>query len=782
MQKIIITRLLILTFIILLPLTAATEAVSAEEEKKQSPFNAKYYDYVTYEEIVEQLQHIEKESNRVSMEVTGKSTEGRNIYAVTISDPASKGKYGKIQALRNKMFKNPGDAQDWVDKHPDFKVPVLIDGSIHGTEFVGSDAVLKLIERFAFEDDQETTEILENNILIFNVVVNPDGRVDATRFNAEGIDLNRDYITQSQPETEASVKLMTEWNPMVFLDLHGYVNYSDEKPGLIEPTTPPHNPNYEYDLYSKWALNQAEAMEKEIVENKENYQSDLYQNLEGVHIPARDAEAGWDDYPPIFAPMYAMYHGAYGATIEAPDNTWDGVEWQINSVMGALKFATENKDEMIKDQIEIFERGINFQHPDHEEGHFPHAYVLPVDESDPNATHKAVEHLQQNDIKVEEAKQAFTVNGEQYEAGTFIVPMDQPKAGLANTILWSGEDISDDTSAMYDISAWSFPELWGFEAIPAEEELEVQSAPVNQVTTSGELSGKGPYLIPNSSTEAVDLVNALIEQGITVYKGENGDFYVEKQSGNTLNKLAKESGLKLTTEEIPDNTEELENVTVAILEDGGMNKQQSHAGTRIALEKLGFDVEEFTPAEVAEQGLNDYDVFVYSGTESLISYDLREANQPFGLEDEQQFKAFQQQVTDFVSDGGQYLAVGAGASKATKSLGLTDVEIQTGARNSNGIVTVDYQDSSLTAGYDSNDIGFVYSPVWYTSLTDQTVAASFAEEDFFQSGFWKNSEQAAGGAVIIQENDADVTLIGLEAGFRDHTSYLYRLLSNAIFD
>ncbi|SEA86399.1 Zinc carboxypeptidase [Thalassobacillus cyri] len=781
MQKIII-RALLLAVIVMGPLAiASTKAVLADQQK-QSPFNSEHYDYVTYEEIVEHLKRIEKNSNRVSLEVVGQSTEGRDIYAVTISDPEAKGKYGKIQALRNKMFQNPEDAQNWVDKHPDFKVPIMIDGSIHGNEFVGSDAVLKLIERFAFENDQETKEILENNILIFNAIVNPDGRVNATRYNAEGIDLNRDYITQSQPETEASVKLLTEWNPMVFLDLHGYVNYSDEKPGLIEPTTPPHNPNYEYDLYSKWALDQAEAMEAEIVNNKESYETDFYQNIEGVHIPARDAASGWDDYPPIFAPMYAMYHGAYGATIEAPSNTWDGVEWQINSVMGALKFATENKDEMIKDQIEIFKRGINFQHPDHEKGFFPEAYVLPTDKVDPNSTLKAIEHLQQNDIEVEKAKQAFTLNGKPYEAGTFIVSMNQAKAGLANTILWDGEDISDDTSAMYDISAWSFPELWGFEAIPAQAEPDVQSVEINNIKADGELSGKGPYLIPNSSTEAVSLVNELLQNGGAVYKDTNGDFYVEDQPGSNLRTLVKDSGLTLDTKEIPAQAEPLKNVDVAILKDGGIWKSQSHSGTKIALEKLGFEVDEISPQQVAEQGLAGYDVFVYSGTESLISYQLSEANQPFGLKNAQQFETFQQQIDNFVTGGGKYIAVGAGASKATKTIGLTDVAIETGPRNSNGIVKVDYLESPLTAGYVSNDIGFVYNPVWYTNLNDQTLAASFAEADFFQAGFWKNSETAAGEAVIIQEKDKDVTLIGLEAGFRDHTSHLYRLLSNTIFE
>ena len=49
------------------------------------------------------------------------------------------------------------------------------------------------------------------------------------------------------------------------------------------------------------------------------------------------------------------------------------------------------------------------------------------------------------------------------------------------------------------------------------------------------------------------------------------------------------------------------------------------------------------------------------------------------------------------------------------------------------------------------------------------------------TGHWKNNELAAGQAVIVEETDKDVTMIGLEAGFRDHTDYLFRLLSNALY-
>lgn len=61
-----------------------------------------------------------------------------------------------------------------------------------------------------------------------------------------------------------------------------------------------------------------------------------------------------------------------------------------------------------------------------DEGLFPEVYLLPVDDSDPTVTLKAVNHFITNGIKVEKVN---VVNGKTYDAGTFVINMDQAKAG-----------------------------------------------------------------------------------------------------------------------------------------------------------------------------------------------------------------------------------------------------------------------------------------------------------------------------------------------------------------
>ncbi|HSG15712.1 MAG TPA: M14 family zinc carboxypeptidase, partial [Anaerolineae bacterium] len=383
-----------------------------------------YYDSILYSEIAPKLREFEVNSNRVKVEVIGQSAGGRDLFLVTLSAPEAMGRLGQYQAIRNTMLKDPDKAQEMIDKFGDFKVPVFINGSIHGGEYPGTDAVMRLIEKLAYEDSPEVQKILDNMILLFNVVQNPDGRVAGTRRNVNGFDINRDFIAQTQPETHATVKIFTEWNPMITLDLHGFVT-----PMLIEPCTPPHGTNYEYDLYISWAFYMAEAMEAEL----------FAQTGLDAQIPYRDRPGGWDDWPPSYVPMYGMYHGSYGSTLETPNRRLGEltVDAHYAAVWGALNYVAENREAMIRDQIEIYRRGFldlpqmlipdellnetqwdQFNEMTIQE--FPAAYAIPVDQPFQYSSHQAarlVDFLLFNDVQVEAANEEFTLDGVTYPKG-----------------------------------------------------------------------------------------------------------------------------------------------------------------------------------------------------------------------------------------------------------------------------------------------------------------------------------------------------------------------------
>ncbi len=771
--------------IVLLLLAASTVAAGPgnwwdvePETEVPSPF----YDSILYSEIAPKLREIEQNSNRVKVEVIGQSAGGRNLFLVTLSDPQAMGRLGQYQAIRSQMLKDPAKAQEMIDKFGDFKVPVFINGSIHGNEYPGVDAAIELIETLAYDDSPEVQHILENVILLVNVVQNPDGRVLGTRANANSFDLNRDFIAQTQSETRATVKILTEWNPMVTLDLHGFVN-----PMLIEPTTPPHNPNYEYDLYLTWAFQQAEAMEAEL----------LAQTGLAAQIPYRDDPSGWDDWGAQYVPMYSMYHGSYGHTLETPSRTDLGVDAHYAAVWGALNFIADNREAMLHDQIEIFRRGIldlpqmlipqwlldETQYDQYNAltiQEFPAAYVIPVGKPFQQSTHQAarlVEFLLFNDVQVEKASQPFVLDGVRYPGGTYVVWMNQPKRGLANTILDTGVDLSDVPGLQFYSApaSWSHPLLWGAFRAVAADELDVKTSPVNNPTPpAGSVSGRSPaaYAFEPLSLAAFQAANALLDRGIAVqrvpasftdggYTYEPGTFVIA--ANKTLaNELARDYALDLQgISATPAGAVLLSEQTIALFGDEGV---------RHALETLGFDYDIVGTADVNAGVVENYDVFVNrnrtwsglanSGRSSLLS---------------------------FFAAGGDYVGLRTTGARLAIDAGIINATSAAASTSNNGIVNVTYAaDDSVAGGFRDADYAYVEGPTWFPTLgAGVSTAATMGSADFFLSGYWPGwpVSGAASQPVIVHtaNGDSDVTLIGLDATFRGHPENTFRLLGNAIF-
>ena len=674
------------------------------EAENPSPF----YDSILYSEIGPKLREIETSSNRVRVEVAGQSAGGRDLYLAVVSAPEAMGRLGKYKAISAMMLKDPERAQKMIAELGDYKVPVFINGSIHGNEYPGTDAAIRLIETLAHDDSPEVQAVLDNVILVVNVVQNPDGRVLGTRQNAAGFDINRDMLSQTQPEARATVEIITEWNPLITLDLHGFVN-----PMLIEPTTPPHNTNYEYDLYLKWALAEAYAME------------DSLQDRLGLPalIPYRDLPDGWDDWGGQYVPMYSMYHGSYGHTLETPSRAELGVDAHEAAVWGALNFVVQNKDAMLHDQVEIFRRGAldlpqmpipdelldETQYDQYNElivQDFPTAHVIPVDEplqSSPLQAQKLVDFLIVNDVEVQAARQAFSVDGTTYPAGTYVVWMDQAKRSLANTFLEDGKNLSDVVGISFysPPAVWSHPLLWGASRTVVEGDLDVGTRPVTKASTvTGTVTGNNAtaYAFEPSSLQAFRAANALVSQGVAVKRAgaaftdgartfEPGSFIIPGDR-SLANRLASRDGLDLyAVRTVPDSVA-LREQRIAVFAD---------EGTRYALDQLGFDYDTVSTSDVNGGAVEDYDVFVnYSRTWGGLQQSGRDS------------------LAAFFAAGGDYVGLRSTGSRLAVDAGILDATVD--SDSGNAIVDVTFTDSGAAGGYADEDVAFVYSPTWFTDL------------------------------------------------------------------
>ena len=742
---------------------------------------SQFYDSILYSEIAPRLRQIQLSSPRVQVEVIGQSAGGRDMFLVTVSDPKTLGRLGHYQALRKLMITDPEAALEMIDRLEDFKVPIFINGSIHGNEYPGTDAVLRLIETLAYSDSPEVQAILSKVILLVNVVQNPDGRVQGTRANANGIDINRDFITQSQPETRATVEVIRSWNPMVILDLHGFVS-----PMLIEPCTPPHNPNYEYDLYITWAYQLALAMEAEL------YAQTGYP----AQIPFLDSALNWDDWPPTYTPMYGMFHGGYGHTLETPYRDERGVDAHFAAVWGALNFSAQNQELMLRDQIEIFRRGFlalpQMLIPDsildltkYDQFNeltikdFPAAYIIPKDlplQLSAQQPQRLVQFLLDNDVQVEQAVQAFSLDDIEFPGGTYIVWMNQPKRGLANTILEAGIDLSgiEGLSFYSPPSVWSNPLLWGTARWVMQEPLELQTVPItapDPVRGSVEAGGAVAYAYTLTNLAAYQATNELVERGISVNRSSapihDGDQVIGpgaiilSADASLAFELANRFALTIySLQEMPSSMQALRSLKVAVTGDSGL---------RLALSRLGFQFDNISVMDLNAGALESYDVFI---NQSISWSSLN----PWG----------RASVLSFMQAGGQYIGLLRSGVQFALSAELSDASIGTGSGNT--IVKLAYEQTDpLAAGFNPLDYAFVYYPLWFTNLgAGESSVAVYAGEEFVVSGYWPGwpTSGAANQPAIVRGSygNGSYVLLGIDATFRVHPENTFRLLGNAIYD
>ncbi|UUU21781.1 M14 family zinc carboxypeptidase [Streptomyces sp. DSM 40750] len=730
-----------------------------------------------YHAIAPKLNALQGLGDRVSVEIAGRSAGGHRLYLVTVTAPETARQARGQARMRELIESAPRSAAKSPEIKKSYKTPVFFNNNIHGNEWEGTDASLKLIERLATASDTNTKDLLAHSRLYFNITANPDGRIAGTRTNANGFDMNRDFVTASQPEVRAMRRIQIDKQPAVMLDLHGYVNGT-----LIEPTTPPHGENYEYDLFLKNTYANALGMESAV--NGLGYTPEK-DGVDPAQIPFRDSAEGWDDWPPIFTPQYAAFHGTVAAhTVEIPlrvnNAAYESLPVDelrrrsaINvDVAGAalratLDFVRQQRTSLIADQIEVFRRGATgaAQVPVSEETvpgvpgigpedvyttEFPRAYVIPAGTAQRSATAAArlVDHLLANDVRVTRATHSFRLGGRSYPKGSYVVDMRQPKRGLANVLLADGRDISDKVSVMYDISGWSLGRLWGASVVGVDSGR-LSAVPVRPVTAAarvGYVAPRGDLRLRLDSPQEIAALNSLLREGVSVRQAADGSALVPSSARRKAEALARSYDVAFDATRTVKGTP-LHHVRVAAA---------VTAGELFALREMNFDVVPVSTA-ILNAGF-DWSradaLFVSSG----LSYGGLNASARTAL-------------TGFLTTHGLVGrgATGATLASATGQLKATAVE---GNGDANGVVRVVNSGGPVTGG--APDHSFVYAPVWFTDLgPGVTVEQSYGTGDPLVSGHWRPLDDGTGGPAAAAGQASVVSgpnavLFGTEPLFRDH--------------
>jgi dipeptidyl-peptidase 4 len=163
-------------------------------------------------DVVKFCEQLAKESKLVRLADLGKSHEGRRLPMMILADPPV--------ATAAEATKSG-------------KLVVFAMGNIHAGEVDGKEALLMLARDLATAKD---AGILKQVVLVFCPIFNADGNEKiakanrghqvgpdegvGVRVNAQGFDLNRDFVKLETPEVRALVRFLNEWDPAVVIDCH----------------------------------------------------------------------------------------------------------------------------------------------------------------------------------------------------------------------------------------------------------------------------------------------------------------------------------------------------------------------------------------------------------------------------------------------------------------------------------------------------------------------------------------------------------------------------------
>jgi len=166
-----------------------------------------------YADVVQFVDSLRMLGAKIHVGSIGKTTEGRDIPYIVASRP---------------LVTSAGEAKRL------HRPIVYVQGNIHAGEVEGKEAVLAILRDLLFDDH---INVLDSIVLVAVPIYNADGNerfapqernrteqngpaLVGTRANAQGFDLNRDYIKAEAPETVASLAMFRAWDPDVFVDLH----------------------------------------------------------------------------------------------------------------------------------------------------------------------------------------------------------------------------------------------------------------------------------------------------------------------------------------------------------------------------------------------------------------------------------------------------------------------------------------------------------------------------------------------------------------------------------
>jgi hypothetical protein len=490
------------------------------------------------------FRELDRASDRVQVEVLGKSEEGRDILLVAVADEQGIRDIARLKAATAALADARVTTPEQAEKLVETSRPIYyFNAGLHSIETGSPEMVMEMAYRLAVSDDPMIREIRENVLVLINPVSEPDGRdkmVDwfyrylkgKTDFdNLPPVsppywghyvfhDNNRDTHQKALALTKAVHKMFYDYHPTVVHDLHESIPLLQTWNGtgpLNEYLDPISASEWfemsfhevttltAYGMPGVWTWGFGEGWGMHYLDSVainhnslgRGYETFGNHTAETVERTLRPNEESYVGKPVTERDWYRPMPPDKKFKWSLRDNT----NYMQTACLSILDYTAKHSKQMLRN---FYRKGLNSWQKGVKEK--PYAFVIPEDQGDRRRVAQMVNLLMSHRIEVSRATADIKVKDGEFAKGSYVVRLDQPYRNYAVDLLLP-QKFPETPYEPYDDVSWALTAHYGVEAKRVDDEAikQVPLEPVRgELNPAGRVDGDGPvFLLKDTGQEAL---------------------------------------------------------------------------------------------------------------------------------------------------------------------------------------------------------------------------------------------------------------------------------------
>ena len=470
------------------------------------------FELATYDESIAYFRLLDAATDRLSLVDVGRTSEGRPWYVAFISAAENLANLEHYREISQRLAHPEGLSDDDARALAREGKPIVdISGGLHASEVAGAQHTMLLAyDLLTGGDDPEIAAILDGVILVLWPSLNPDGQnIVVEWYEANlgtptetsrhprlyqkyiGHDNNRDAYMVNQVESRVVARTWRHWEPQIIFVHHQSSPFPTRiwLPPFAEPIAPQVHP-----LMSRTVNFVGMAMAQALEERGQRGAVHMGTGFDAWY-------PGYIDYMPMLQNEAAWWTETAAAGYATPrlytlqdfrgdraelrpeslySSPWQGGWWRLRDAVeymetasiATLDFAAKYSFDLLYNRYQAGRDTIAKYRNEP-----PYAYVVPQDQHDPVAAVELLRRLAFNGLRVSRLRADAAIDGIDYPAGTWVLPMDQEFAELARQVLDIQEypDLREypegPPEQPYDASGWTLSAQMGVRVIAVSSPL-----------------------------------------------------------------------------------------------------------------------------------------------------------------------------------------------------------------------------------------------------------------------------------------------------------------------